>query len=66
METMVEERENKLLAFNISETESMTVLKNPKASTCKLQSQGVLVKLVDKFKYLAYLLISDRKCFTEI
>ena len=66
LETVVEASENKGLALNISKTESMTVSKNPKAPTCKLQSHGVPVKQVDKFKYLGYLLTSDGKCITEI
>ena len=66
LDTVVVASEKKGLALNISKTESMTISKNPQAPPCNINSRGIPVKQVDKFKYLGYLLTSDGKCTTEI
>ena len=66
LDTVVVASEKKGLALNISKTESMTISKNPQAPPCNINSRGIPVKQVEKFKYQGYLLTSDGKCTTEI
>ena len=66
LDTVVVASEKKGLALNISKTESMTISKNPQAPPCNINSRGIPVKQVEKFKYLGYLLTSDGKCTTKI
>lgn len=60
-------RARKDLSMNKNETEVMVVFKKKKElHSCKIRVNDVILKVVDKFKYLGTTLMSGGRCLMEI
>ena len=67
LDITIEKSEEMGLTLNVKKTECMVISKKKAiAASCNLQSRGQQIILVEKFKYLGYMITSDGKGITEI
>lgn len=66
LDIVVKESESKGLLLNTKKTECMVVSKKAINPKCNLKSKRLVIKQVQKFKYLGYMITSDGRCITEI
>ena len=63
---VVRESERMGLSLNVKKTECMVISKKHINPECSVNIRGDLIKQVQKFKYLGYIITSDGRCSTEI